>query len=76
MYYSHTCTFCSKVFYTSNDNKETAANTLCAGIKAHLKEYGEDEKEHVLENGKTLDTNLIYSEMIGDEEAPSGGYEL
>ncbi len=76
MYYSHTCTFCKKVFYTVNSNKETAANTLYTGIKAHLREYGEDEKEHVLENGKTLDTNQIYSEMIGEEEPPSGGYEL
>ncbi len=76
MYYSHTCTYCSKVFYTYNENQESAANTLYAGIKAHLKEYGEDEKEHELDDGAYEDVNQIYSEMEGSEDPPSGGYEL
>lgn len=76
MYYSFPCTYCGKVFYTYNENKESAANTLYTGVKAHLKEYGEDEKEYELDDGKTLDTNQIYSEMSGESEIPSGGYEL
>ena len=76
MYYSHTCTYCSKVFYTYNENKEAAANTLYAGIKQHLKEYGEDEKEHELDDGAYEDVNQIYSEMDGSTEVPTGGYEL
>lgn len=76
MYYSHTCTYCGRVFYTFNDNKETAAATLYTGIKQHLKDYGEDEKEYEMDDGPTLDTNQIYSEMTSQNEAPSGGYEL
>ncbi len=76
MYYSHTCTYCSKVFYTYNENRESAANTLFDGIKQHLKEYGEDEKEHELDDGRYEDVNQIYSEMDGESEPPAGGYEL
>lgn len=76
MYYSHTCTYCSKVFYTYNENQESAANTLYVGIKAHLKEYGEDEKEHELDDGAYEDVNQIYSEMDESAEPPTGGYEL
>ena len=76
MYYSHSCTYCSKLFYTFNENKETAAQTLYAGIKAHLKDYGEDEKEHQLDDGAYEDINQIYSEVIEAEDAPSGGYQL
>ncbi len=76
MYYSYTCTYCGRLFYTFNDNKEAAANTLYDGIKSHLKEYGEDEKEHQLDDGRTLDTSQIYSEMSGYDDEPSGGYEI
>ncbi len=76
MYYSHTCTYCSKVFYTYNEHQESAANTLYNGIKKHLKEFGEDEKEYELDDGAYEDINQIYSEMDNSTEAPSGGYEL
>src|SRR5688572_16967525 len=76
MYYSYNCTYCGRVFYTYNENKETAANTLYDGVKNHLKEYGEDQKEFELHDGREMDTNQIYSEMTGYDEAPSGGYEL
>lgn len=76
MYYSYACTYCGKVFYTFNENKETAANTLYDGIKKHLKEYGEDEKEHELDDGRTLDVNQIYTEADGADDKPTGGWEL
>jgi hypothetical protein len=76
MYYSYPCTYCGKVFYTYNENKEAAANTLYNGAKQHLKEYGEDDKEHELDDGVYEDVNQIYSEMDGSAEPPTGGYEL
>ena len=76
MYYSQTCSYCNKVFYTFNDNKERAAETLYAGIKEHLIDSGEDEKETKFDDGPTEDTNEVYSEMAGNNEPPTGGYEL
>lgn len=76
MYYSHKCTYCGKVFYTFNANQETAANTLYNGIKSHLKEYGEDEKEHELDDSVYEDVNQIYSGLDQSNDVPSGGYEL
>jgi hypothetical protein len=76
MYYSFNCTYCGRVFYTFNENKETAANTLYDSVKAHLKEYGEDEKEYEMDDGHQMDTDQIYSEMNGFDEAPTGGYEV
>jgi len=76
MYYSHPCSYCSKIFYTYNDSKFEAAKTLYDGIKAHLAEYDEDHKEYKFDDGPTTDTNEVYAEMSESPTAPSGGYEL
>jgi hypothetical protein len=76
MYYLQSCSHCSKIFYTYNDNKEIAAQTLYAGIKQHLIDSDEDDKETKYDDGPTEDTNEIYSEMTEANEPPSGGYEL
>ncbi|HUQ85857.1 MAG TPA: hypothetical protein VM077_06055 [Candidatus Limnocylindrales bacterium] len=76
MYYSQSCSYCSKVFYTFNENKEQAAHILYTGIKTHLKESDEDDKEYKYDDGETTDSNMIYSEMDESNEPPSGGYPL
>lgn len=76
MYYSQPCSHCSYVFYTYNDNKEIAAQTLYDAIKQHLIETGEDDKEYKYDDGPREDTNEIYGEMTSSSEPPSGGYEV
>jgi hypothetical protein len=76
MYYSQPCSHCSKIFYTYNSNKETAARTLYAGIKQHLIDSDEDDKETKYDDGPTEDTNEVYGEMTESNDPPSGGYEL
>lgn len=76
MYYSHPCSYCSKVFYTFNDDKFAAAKALYAGIKKHLQDYGEDDKEHKFDDGPEIDTNEVYGEMTESSEAPAGGYQV
>lgn len=75
MYYSHTCSYCSKLFYTYNEDKDLAAKTLYAGIEAHMKEYNESEDASFYHDPE-LDTNRIYSEIVESSEEPSSGYEL
>lgn len=76
MYYSQNCSYCNKVFYTYNDNKERAAETLYEGIKQHLIDSDEDRKESKFDDGARVDTNEVYGEMAEANEPPSGGYEL
>lgn len=76
MYYSYNCTYCGRLFYTYNENKEQAAHILYSGIKAHLKDYDEDDKEYKMDDGEKVDSDMIYREMTSYNEAPSGGYEL
>lgn len=76
MYYSQSCSYCNKVFYTYSDSKDTASKTLYTGIKQHLIESGEDEKEYKYDDGSHEDTNEIYGEMTESNAPPSGGYEL
>ena len=45
-------------------------------INKHLTEYGEDDKEHQLDDGPSADTAEIYAAMIESTEAPSGGYHI
>lgn len=76
MYYSHSCSHCAKVFYTFHNSKDVASQKLYYGIKQHLTEYNEDDKEHQLDDGPSIDINEIFSVVIESEDAPSGGYEL
>lgn len=76
MYYSHSCSYCAKVFYTFHNSKETASEKLYYGIKQHLIEYNEDHKEYQLDDGPSIDINEIFSVVIESEDAPAGGYEL
>jgi hypothetical protein len=76
MYYSHPCTYCRKVFYTYNTNKEQAAETLYHGIKKHLIDYNEDHKEYDMDDGAEMDTDQIYYALEESQEPPSGGYEV
>ncbi len=76
MYYSHQCTYCNKVFYTFNDNKWQAAKILYNGIKKHLIEYGEDDKEYEMDDYEEKEDNQMYNEMKESNEAPLGGYQV
>lgn len=76
MYYSHKCSYCTRVFYTFSSSKELAAKTLYHGIKKHLIEYDEDHKEYDFDDGVEIDTNEVYYAAIESEEPPAGGYEL
>ncbi len=76
MYYSHSCSYCTKVFYTYTNSKHQAAKTLYHGIKAHLIEYNEDHKEYAFDDGAEIDINEVYVAITELTEKPSGGYEL
>ncbi len=76
MFYSHPCSYCTKVFYTFNDSKYEAAKILYAGIKKHLMDYDEDHKEYDFDDGPSIDTNEVYNAMVESQYRPSGGYEL
>jgi hypothetical protein len=76
MYYSHPCSYCSKVFYTFNESRMEAAKALYTGIKQHLIDYDEDHKEYQFDDGPTIDTNEVYSSMVESSSAPTGGYQV
>ena len=76
MFYSHPCSYCTKVFYTFNDSKYEAAKTLYNGIKQHLIDYDEDHKEYDFDDGPEIDTNEVYAAMRESRVRPAGGYEL
>lgn len=76
MYYSHSCSYCTKVFYTYKNSKHQAAKTLYYGIKAHLIEYKEDHKEYDFDDGSEIDINEVYAAIAELNDKPSGGYEL
>lgn len=76
MYYSHPCSYCSRIFYTFHSSKEQAASVIYYGIKKHLIEYNEDHKEYAFDDGAQIDTNEVYAAVIESNEAPAGGYEL
>lgn len=76
MYYSHSCSYCTKIFFTYHSNKHEAAKTLYHGIKKHLIEYNEDHKEYQFDDGEHVDVNEIYVAVTESEHPPSGGYEL
>jgi hypothetical protein len=76
MYYTHKCSYCSRVFYTYNDNKEAAAHTLFVGIKKHLVDYGEDHKEYEFDDEHQTEVDEMYYAATESPHAPAGGYEL
>lgn len=76
MYYSHSCTYCTKVFYTYHNRKEQAAEILFIGIKAHLIDYGEDHKEYEMDDDPKVEINEMYYAMMEHKEAPTAAYEL
>lgn len=76
MYYSHSCSYCTRIFYTFHNSKHEASKTLYHGIRKHLVEYNEDHKEFQFDDGEVMDVNEIYIAVTESDEAPSGGYEL
>jgi len=64
------------LFYAYDDNKTHAAQRLYEGIKAHLKEYGEDHKEYEFDEDPSIEVNQMYKSMEETEEEPAGGYEV
>lgn len=76
MYYSYPCSYCDKIFYTFNDSKEGGANILFNGIKQHLIEYDEDDKESEFDYDPEIVANEIYATMRESQDHPAGGYEL
>lgn len=76
MYYSHSCSYCTKVFYTYDNDKYNASETLYHGIKKHLIEYNEDHKEYQFDDGAHIDIKEVYVAVSESEHPPSGGYEL
>lgn len=76
MYYVRKCSYCSKVFYTHADYKEEAARILYNGIKKHLIEYGEDDKEYEFDEYPQKEEDQMYYEMQEMVTPPPGGYEL
>ncbi|OGH14901.1 MAG: hypothetical protein A2687_04620 [Candidatus Levybacteria bacterium RIFCSPHIGHO2_01_FULL_38_26] len=76
MYYSHPCSYCKKIFYTYQNNRETAARVLFNGIKAHLIHYNEDHKEFMFDEHPTIEVNQMYQAMRESKDQPSGHYKL
>lgn len=76
MYYSHGCSYCTKIFFTFNSNKELAARTLFEGIKKHLIDYDEDHKEFEFDEEVSIEYDQMYKAMNESNDKPAGGYEL
>ena len=76
MYYSHSCSYCAKIFYTYHSSKTGAARVLFEGIKKHLIEYSEDHKEYMFDEDHEIEINQMYYAMSESEEEPAGHYEL
>lgn len=76
MYYSHSCTYCTKVFYVYSNHKEEAAKILYEGIKTHLIEYDEDHKEYEMDDLPEIEINDMYAVIVEYNDPPAGGYEL
>lgn len=76
MYYSHRCSYCTKIFFTYHSNKGQAASVIYYGIKQHLIDYNEDHKEYQFDDGPQIDINEVYAAVIESNDPPPGGYEL
>lgn len=76
MYYTHPCSYCTKVFYTYHNNREYASRALYYGIKKHLVDYDEDHKEYQFDDGPQVDSNEVYAAMIEFTYIPPGAYPV
>lgn len=76
MYYSHPCTYCGRLFFTYNTNKEQASDILFKGIKKHLIEYDEDKKEYEMDDHPDQEADQMYNTMKQSAHPPPGGYEI
>lgn len=76
MYYSHACPVCGKVFYSFNDDRYKAADALAAGIKQHLIDYNEDDRETDFDYGQSFNAKYVSERMAQSESVPPGGYPL
>ena len=76
MYYSHKCSYCTKVFYTYSRHKQTAARVLYMGIKKHLIDYQEDHKEYEFDESPSVEANQMYYAMSESTHPPRSGYEV
>ena len=76
MYYSHPCSYCGRIFYIYHTNKEQASRVLYEGIKKHLIEYNEDDREYDFDDGPQQDSDEVYYAVEESDEPPAGGYEL
>ena len=76
MYYSHSCSYCTKIFYTFDYSKHSASKTLYHGIKKHLIDYNEDHREFQFDDGAEIDINEVYAAVSESKDPPPGGYEL
>ncbi|MBP9716461.1 MAG: hypothetical protein KBD51_00805 [Candidatus Levybacteria bacterium] len=76
MYYSHSCSYCTRIFYTFHNSKHEASKALYHGIRKHLVEYNEDHKEFQFDDGEQIDIDEIYIAVTESDDPPSGGYEL
>ena len=76
MYYSYTCSYCTKIFYTYHDLKDGAAAQLYEGIKKHLIEFDEDRKEAEFDEAPSIEIDQMYYAMIEYSEKPNGDYEV
>lgn len=75
MYYSHRCSYCTKVFYTYDSDRYRAARKLYEGIKQHLIEYGEDHKEYQFDEDPSIEAKQMYNAMRESQDEPYG-YEV
>jgi hypothetical protein len=76
MYYSYNCPYCSRLFYTYNSYRKSAASVLYYGIKDHLIKYNEDHKEFQLDDPPRIEINDMLYNMSEHETRPRGGYFL
>lgn len=76
MYYSHRCSYCTKLFYTFDRSKKNAARKLYEGIKKHLISYNEDHKEFKFDEDPGIEANQMYTEMVESSSAPRGAYQV
>ena len=76
MYYVHPCSYCNKVFYVYRTDKMQAAEALYQGIKSHLIEWGEDDREYEFDDYPEKEINQMYYSMKEMNDPPHGAYEI